>query len=230
MRVFEFDEDREKERYVEIMPVFFRVQHLILMITVGVLFLSGFTVLFHRTRASELLVAMEGGVEVRGLLHRSAAVVLLFLVLYHLYYILFSREGREEFQKLKLQKKDIADFIGVLRFSLRLSDVYPDLDRYSYKEKFQYWGVNTGLLIMILSGFILWFETASMLLFPKWVLDIVLIIHGYEGMIVFIILLFWHLYNVHCSPGNFPMNRVWITGKVDRELYSRDRRGYTGKK
>lgn len=228
--MFDFEEDREKDTYIEIMPLFFRLQHLILMITVIVLALSGFTILFHRTGASEMLVAMEGGFEMRGLLHRSSAIVLVALMFYHLFYVLFTREGREEFKKLKLKKKDFADFSGVIRFALRLGDVYPALDRYSYKEKFQYWGVNTGLMVMILSGLILWFETASMRIFPKWFLDIILIIHGYEGMIVFIILLLWHLYNVHFSPGNFPMSRVWITGKIDREILLKDRPGFAEKK
>ncbi len=230
MKVFDFEEDREKDTYIEIMPLFFRLQHLILMITVIVLALSGFTILFHRTGASEILVAMEGGFEMRGLLHRSSAIVLVALIFYHLFYVLFTREGREEFEKLKLKKKDFTDFYDVIRFALRLGDDYPDLDRYSYKEKFQYWGVNAGLMVMVLSGLILWFESVSMQVFPKWFLDIILIIHGYEGMIVFIILLLWHLYNVHFSPGNFPMNRVWITGKIDREILLKDRPGFAEKK
>lgn len=230
MKVLEFEEERESEKYIEIMPLFFRVQHLILMITVIVLSLSGFTILFHRTGVSEMLVAMEGGFELRGLLHRSSAVVLMFLMFYHFFYVLFTREGREEIRKLKLSKKDVTDFIEVIKYDLRLTDVYPPLDRYSYKEKFQYWGVNTGLFIMVLSGFILWFESLSMQVFPKWFLDVIVIIHGYEGMIVFIILLLWHLYNVHLSPGNFPMNKVWITGKVDRETFLKERPGFSEKK
>lgn len=231
MKVFDFEEDREEEResYVEIMPLFFRVQHLILMVTVIVLSLSGFTILFHRAGASELILAMEGGFKVRSLLHRSSAVVLLFLMLYHVFYVFFSREGREEFRKLKLKKKDFADFVDTLKYDIRLSDTYPVLNRYSYKEKFQYWGVNAGLLIMVFSGLILWFESVSMQVFPKWFLDIIVIVHGYEGMIMFIILLFWHLYNVHFSPGHFPMSKVWITGKVDREKFLRDRPGFAEK-
>lgn len=226
MKVFEFRGEKEEHKYVEIMPVFMRAQHLLLMITVILLSITGFSILFHRTVASEILVAMEGGFRMRGLLHRAGAVMLLLLVLYHLFYIFYTREGSEEFRKLIIRKKDLADFVQMMKFDLRVTDSYPTLGRYCYKEKFQYWGVNIGLMIMILSGIILWFESGSMRIFPKWVLDVTMIIHGYEGMIVFIILLFWHMYNVHFSPGNFLRNNVWITGKVDRERLSRERTGY----
>ena len=52
---------------------------------------------------------------------------------------------------------------------------------------------------------------------PKFMLDLTLVIHGYQGLLIFVILLFWHLYIVHLHPSVFPMNPAWLTGKVDSE-------------
>lgn len=229
MKVFEFEEYTDEDKYVEIMPLFFRLQHFLLIICVAILSLTGFSIFFHRTGAGELLVSLEGGFRARGLLHRGAAITLLLLAVYHIYYIFFTLEGSREFEKLKIRGKDVQDLKGVIKFSLGLTDTYPALPRYSYKEKFQYWGVNLGLLVMIITGFFLWFESASMQIFPKWVFDVVMITHGYEGLIVFLILLLWHMYNVHLSPGNFPMSRTWITGKADRAKLAKERPGFAYK-
>jgi len=56
-----------------------------------------------------------------------------------------------------------------------------------------------------------------MIFFPKIVLDLAIIIHGYQGLLAFAVLFLWHLYNVHLHPSVFPMNPSWITGKVSAE-------------
>ncbi len=226
MKIFDFKEDRGGDTYIEIMPLFFRIQHLLLIILVVILSLTGLSIFFHRTGIARMLVKMEGGFMMRGLLHRAAAVCFMFLLAYHIFYILFTREGKREFARLKLRRKDFTDLVQIIKFDLAMSDEYPELGRYSYREKFQYWGVGAGLIIMVFTGFILWFETASMRALPRWILDITVIVHGFEGLIVFIILLFWHLYNVHLSPGNFPINSTWITGKTDGAKYRKKRPNY----
>ena len=74
-----------------------------------------------------------------------------------------------------------------------------------------------GLAMMILTGFILWFETLSMAIMPKWVIDVTFVAHGYEDLLAFLVLFLWHMYNVHLNPSVFPMDKTWITGKISLE-------------
>ena len=67
---------------------------------------------------------------------------------------------------------------------------------------------------MAVTGFLLWFETPTMEVFPKWVIDLTRVVHSWEGVLIFIILILWHLYQVHLSPGSFPMNYAWLDGKI----------------
>ncbi|HEU5359659.1 MAG TPA: cytochrome b/b6 domain-containing protein [Candidatus Deferrimicrobiaceae bacterium] len=203
--------------YVERMSILFRVQHLLLMVTLLVLALTGFALMYHENRLAQALIGLEGGVMNRGIIHRAAAVFLMAQLVYHAFYMLFSREGKQELQEVWLTRSDFEDFLQAMRYNLRMSDTYPRFGKYGYKEKFQYWGATIGVFLISVTGFVLWAETFSMKFFPKFVLDLTLIIHGYQGLLIFVILLFWHLYIVHLHPSVFPMNKAWLTGKVDAE-------------
>jgi len=68
--------------------------------------------------------------------------------------------------------------------------------------------------VMIFSGFFMWNVELSLRLFPLWVHDIFIIIHGYEAILAFLAVIIWHMYNVHLSPEVFPMSKVWLNGKI----------------
>ena len=90
----------------------------------------------------------------------------------------------------------------------------PEFGRYNFIEKFEYLGVAWGSLIMIASGFFMWNVELSLRLFPLWVHDIFIIVHGYEAILAFLTIIIWHMYNVHFNPEVFPMSRVWLNGRI----------------
>ncbi|MGZ8432077.1 MAG: formate dehydrogenase subunit gamma [Candidatus Deferrimicrobiaceae bacterium] len=210
-------EESRSPVYVERMSVLFRMQHMLLIISLLVLAVTGFALMYHENRLAQVLISLEGGVMSRGIIHRLAAVFLMAQLVYHAFYMLFSREGKRELKEVWLTRRDFDDFLLAMRFNLGMGNEYPRFGKYGYKEKFQYWGATTGVFLISVTGVILWAETISMKFLPKFVLDLTLIIHGYQGLLIFIILLFWHLYIVHLHPSVFPMNPAWLTGKVDAE-------------
>ena len=209
-------ESRESASVVR-MSLMFRIQHILLMGTLLVLALTGFALMYHDNWLGSALIRLEGGVLFRGFIHCTAAVLLMAQMVFHAFYMLFTREGKREFKDFLLGKKDFADFSQAIRFNLGTASEYPRFGKYGYKEKFQYWGATVGTLLISVTGVILWAENISMKILPKIFLDITLIIHGYQGLLAFVILLFWHVYNEHLHPSVFPMNRAWLTGKVDAE-------------
>ncbi len=204
------------------MPVMFRVQHLLLMVTLLVLALTGFALMYHENRLGQALIRLEGGVLYRGFLHRMAASLLMAQLVFHAFYMLFTREGRKELGQFFLGRQDFADFLQAIRYNLGTAAEYPRFARYGYKEKFQYWGATIGIFLISVTGVILWSENTSMRFLPKFVLDVTLIVHGYQGLLAFVILLFWHLYNEHLNPSVFPMNPAWLTGRVDADWLRRE--------
>ena len=68
--------------------------------------------------------------------------------------------------------KDLTDLIAQMKFFIGRSDEPARFGRFSYIEKFDYWAVYWGCVIMIGSGAMLWFEGISLLYIPKYGLDI----------------------------------------------------------
>jgi formate dehydrogenase subunit gamma len=199
------------------LSLLFRMQHLALTLLLTVLAITGFALMYHENSLSQWIIRFEGGIVGRGIVHRIAAVLLMANVIYHAFYMLFSREGKPELRQFFIGRQDIDDFFQSLRYNLGTTKEYPRFGKYGYKEKFQYWGAAVGILLVSLTGIMLWGEEYSMIFFPKVVLDLAVIIHGYQGLLAFAILFLWHLYNVHLHPSVFPMDPSWITGKVSAE-------------
>ncbi|MBP2676035.1 MAG: hypothetical protein H6Q84_2875 [Deltaproteobacteria bacterium] len=204
------------------MTFLFRVQHLLLTVLLLVLALTGFALMFHENPLAQAIIRLEGGVQNRGVVHRVAAVLLLANLVYHAFYMLLTKEGRTEFRDFAIGRRDIDDFFRSMEFNVGLISEYPRIGRYGFKEKFQYWGTAVGIVLIASTGIMLWAETFSMRFFPKFILDLALIIHGYQGLLGFLLLFLWHMYNVHLHPSSFPMNPAWITGKVSAEWMRRE--------
>ncbi|MFQ6617741.1 MAG: cytochrome b/b6 domain-containing protein [Fidelibacterota bacterium] len=191
-----------------------RIQHWVLLISMLVLLLTGLALMFSNTWFGRFMIMIEGGIQTRGLIHRIAAIVLVGLSVYHIFYVMFTEEGHRELMALRPRLRDFRDFFQNLKYNFGMDDEPPKFYKYDFRQKFQYFGVWVGGIIMVVTGFILWFETQSLAIYPKWVIDIIAIIHGWEGVIIFFILLLLHLYNVHLNPDVFPMSRTWLTGKL----------------
>ena len=142
------------------------------MVSVTLLIITGFALKYHNTWLGRFLIFLEGGFEARGTLHRISAVLLFITAVYHLIYIIFTREGRAEFKELLPMKKDFSDFVESVRYDIGKNEKPPMYGRYSYKEKIQYWFFFLFVVLMILSGIVLWFHNYFFGVLPKWFFDL----------------------------------------------------------
>jgi len=187
-----------------------RVQHEILVGSFAVLILTGLPVLFPRISTSLL-----GGVfTIRTFLHHFAGVVLIALSLAHLVYIAFSAEGRRDFLGMLPRWRDVIDVVDFVKYHIGTSDEHPQFDKFDPFEKFEYLAVVWGSAVMIVTGLLMWFFEFTLRFFPKWVYDLIVMVHGYEAVLAFLAVILGHLYNVHLKPEVFPMSRVWLDGQI----------------
>ncbi|UCC44861.1 MAG: cytochrome b/b6 domain-containing protein, partial [Candidatus Zixiibacteriota bacterium] len=109
--------------------------------------------------------------------------------------------------------RDIVDFVRTVLFFVGRRSAGPKFGRFSFIEKFDYWAVYWGMVIMIGSGIIMWFKEW----FPKYLYDIGREAHSDEGLLATLAIVIWHFYNVHFNPDVFPMSWVWWHGKLTED-------------
>jgi formate dehydrogenase subunit gamma len=194
-----------------------RLQHIVLFTSCIVLIVTGMPVKFYDSGWAVWFFDAIGGIERSTQIHRVGAVGLIGVGVYHLIYILFFKHGRWNFGLLVPNLKDARDIAHQMRYFLGRTDERPNFGRFSYVEKFDYWAVYWGMLIMVGSGLLLWFEEISLAVFPKYVVDIANEAHSDEALLATLAIVVWHFYNVHFNPRKFPMNKVWLTGRMTEE-------------
>jgi cytochrome b subunit of formate dehydrogenase len=221
--VREFQRERRRRKRLKVEEDTFerftlnmRIQHVVLFVSCIVLIVTGLPVKFHETGWAAFLFSLFGGIQGTSLLHRVGAVGLIGVGLYHLFYTAFSRQGRRDFWLLLPRAQDLRDLVTMIKFYLGKSQERARFGRFSYVEKFDYWAVYWGMVIMIGSGLLLWFEEISLRFVPKFVIDIAKEAHSDEALLATLAIIVWHFYNVHLNPDKFPMSKVWLTGRITR--------------
>jgi formate dehydrogenase subunit gamma len=208
--------------YVQRFTVSERVTHILLFSSLIILSITGLTLKYHESAFAQWIIRMEGGVLFRGKIHRLAALILMGTFAYHILSIIFSQRAHAFFQDMIFRKGDLGCFVGIFKYNLGLQKELPAFGRFTCIEKFQYWAVGIAVVLLSASGLVLWEETLFMMVFPKWAIDLNHIIHSFEATVGFLVLVVWHLYNVHLNPRVFPMSKVWLTGKISKEELKRE--------
>lgn len=185
--------------------------------SVLLLIFTGLPLKYHEAAWADFVMKIFGGIGVTRILHRIAAALLTGVGVYHLFWILGTREGRRELWYLLPRWKDFKDFLQNIRYFLGLTEERPKFDRFSYIEKFDYWAVYWGMVIMIGSGMILAFFPYLVKVLPKYVFDIAREMHSDEALLATLAIVIWHWYNAHFNPDVFPMNFTIFTGKIPKE-------------
>jgi cytochrome b subunit of formate dehydrogenase len=203
----------------------FRVQHIFLFLSTIALVITGIPLwCMGRTHYawSQTVVAAFGSVEAIRCIHRGAAVVLMLVSVYHLFYTFLTKEGRREFVALLPGIKDVVDVMKNSLYFLGLSKQRPRFGRYAYHEKFDYWAVYWGCVIMIGTGLILWFPEQTGKYTPWLTYQLAAEIHADEAILATLALFIWHFYNVHFNPSRFPGSMMWWHGRISREEMMHD--------
>ena len=213
-------EEKRKEKHGEEGEMFqrfnrnFRFQHMVMFSSVILLIITGMPIKFPDYVLSRWVVSLWGGIYNSTIVHRIGALMLVYFMVHHMLYTILSRDGRRDFVLLIPMPKDIRDAVQNIRYFLGKVNEKPKFGRFSYIEKFDYWAVYWGCIIMIGSGAFLWGESLALKYFPKYVLDIAHEMHSDEALLATLAIVIWHFYNVHFNPERFPGTLMWWHGQI----------------
>ena len=122
------------------------------------------------------------------------------------------------------QPRDVVQLVQQIRWFLGAGP-QPRFEHFTYWEKFDYWAVLWGTLLMGAAGLILWFPQAASRVLPGWMFNVALFVHGAEATLAIGFIFVIHFFNGHLRPGKFPMDLVIFTGSVSGDELREERAG-----
>ncbi|MCL4515499.1 MAG: cytochrome b/b6 domain-containing protein [Firmicutes bacterium] len=205
-----------------------RVQHLVLLTTfLGAAF-TGMPLKYKTSWWAAPLMSTYGGVWIAGRIHRFFAATMLLLSVFHLgylaYYMLVKRISPFK-MPLFPTWNDVKQVGQNLAYFLGLRKERPAFTKFAYYEKFDYWAVFWGIVIIGGSGLVLWFPTLATRVLPGIAVNVALIMHSDEALLAVLAIFIWHFYNVHWNPDIFPMNWTMFTGRISLARLKEEHRG-----
>lgn len=196
-----------------------RFEHWLLVLTFAVLLMTGLSQKYDDAAFSATVMDLLGGVSNARFLHRIAATVFVIESALHVGVIGWSILKRRFRPTMLITPQDFRDAINMLRYSVGLIPDRPRFDRYDYRQKFEYWGILFGAIIMIATGVVLWFPAEVTRVLPGELVPAAKEAHSGEALLAMLVVLLWHFYDVILSPAVLPLDTAMITGKISRERF-----------
>jgi formate dehydrogenase gamma subunit len=201
-----------------------RLEHFVVMTTFVLLALTGFPQKFYEADSSRFLVKIFGGLDGARLVHRVSGFLFAALTFFHLAAAILSTLQNRMRMTLVPDRQDFKDAVQQLRYYLGLGEEEARFDRFDYRQKFEYWGLVLGGLVMIATGFILYFPMFVARFLPGELIPMAKVAHSNEGLMAFLVVITWHIYNAHLAPGIFPFDPAIFTGKISLERLKHEHR------
>ncbi|MCU0452933.1 MAG: cytochrome b/b6 domain-containing protein [Bacteroidetes bacterium] len=158
------------------------------------------------------LAPWEG--DLRSFLHRSAGVAMIAASFWHIYYVFATERGRQLIFDLMPTSLDLKEMIAQMRYNFGFSNDRPQLGRFSYIEKAEYWALVWGTVVMTATGIFMWFDNTFINLLTKQGYDIARTIHFYEAWLATLAIIVWHFYFVIFNPEAYPINLAFLKGTI----------------
>jgi len=206
------------------------ILHVMVVVSFLGLAATGMTLKFSYLGWAQLMSRLLGGFESAGYIHRICAVITFLYFGTHLVDLIRSKIRRRITWRQLLfgpgsmlpNMNDWRDLKGTLKWFIGLGR-RPDYGRWTYWEKFDYFAVFWGVVIIGSTGLMLWFPEVFTRFLPGWIINVASIVHSDEALLASAFIFTVHFFNTHFRPDKFPMDTVIFTGRVPIEELRLDR-------
>ncbi len=220
---------RGEKLYQRFTP-FQRMLHMVMLLSFFTLAITGMVLKFSYTGWAQFTASIIGGFVTTGVLHRVGAITLLAIFAVHLWDVKRQKErsGKSWRQvvfgadSLVFNRNDLTEFIGSWKWFLGFGP-RPRYGRYTYWEKFDYFAVFWGMIVIGISGLMLWFPELFTYVLPGRSINIATIIHSDEALLAVAFIFTVHFFNTHFRLDKFPMDPVIFTGRVALDELKHDK-------
>ena len=192
-----------------------RIAHALLLASFSLLGLTGLPQKFAMAGWAQAMIAFFGGIETTRMIHHVSAIVLMLLAIYHFldtgYKIFVRRTSLSMLPNLK----DVKDALQAFVYNLGFGKSRPQMGRYTFEEKAEYWALIWGTVIMAITGFMMWNPISTSKFLPGEIIPAAKAAHGGEALLAVMAIVVWHMYGVHIKKFNKAM---WTGKQTENEM------------
>jgi formate dehydrogenase gamma subunit len=190
-----------------------QIEHWLLTAAFTTLAVTGLSQKFAATGWGDRIIALLGGIETTRIIHRWAAIAIIAISLYHIIAVAYRVLVLQSRLTMLPSLKDVRDALDALRYNLGLAKNWPKMPRFNFGEKMEYWAMVWGMVLMGITGFMLWNPIATTRWLPGDFVPAAKVAHGAEAVLAVLAIIVWHSYNVHLKT----FNKSMFTGRLDEE-------------
>ena len=200
-------------RTYERFPLARRIEHLVMLLSFTTLALTGLPQKFSSSNLSIAFVYVLGGIETLRAIHHFAAIVMMLGTAWHI--LVFGYMGYVRRTRLTMLPtlQDVKDGWQALMYNIGRTKTPPQMGRYTFEEKMEYWAFVWGAIVMGATGFMMWNPLSTLRFLPGEAIPAAKAAHGGEALLAVLAIIIWHMYGVHVKRFNKSM---W-TGKMSEE-------------
>ena len=164
--------------------------------------------------AARAIIDFLGGIGTTRIVHRTAGVLFVALMLMHVTKAVVKAVREHRLPVMVPIRQDFEDVLQTFRHYL-FGAPMPKVGKFDFSEKFEYWGLFLGGIVMSTTGTALMFPELMSQYIPGIIIATMRLMHGLEGTLAVLVVILWHSYGVIFRPEVFPLDTSIFTGKMD---------------
>jgi len=199
-----------------------RLFHLGVIILFMLLSVTGMAWMYIETEWGKGLAAIFGGYQTTLWVHKIAGLVMLAGFVLHIVYLIAKidwsnlKESLFGPDSLTFLPSDVSDFFRHIGWIFGLCKA-PKFERWGWWEKLDYWAVWWGLIIVGITGLMLYDPLLSAEYMPGWLFNVALWVHRIEALLAMGHIFTVHFFIEHWRPNVFPFSPTMFDGGLSIE-------------
>jgi cytochrome b subunit of formate dehydrogenase len=195
-------------------PLARRIEHFTMLLSFTTLALTGLPQKFPTAGLSVFVVNLLGGIENLRLVHHTAAIIMMLGTIWHLMVFGYMAYVRRVRLSMLPSLQDVKDGVQALLYNIGFAKSFPQMGRYTFEEKMEYWAFVWGTAVMVATGFMMWNPLATVkILHAGEIIPAAKAAHGGEAVLAVLAIILWHMYGVHIKR----FNKSMFTGKMSEQ-------------
>jgi len=190
-----------------------RIEHVIMLLSFATLGLTGLPQKYAAHPSAVAFISFLGGIENLRAIHHSAATVMMLGTIFHIivagYKIFVERRRMTMLPVLQ----DARDALIALLYNVGLKKSRPQMGRFTFEEKAEYWAFVWGTVVMGFTGFLMWNPVTAARFLPGEFIPAAKAAHGGEALLAVLAIIVWHMYGVHIKH----FNKAMWTGRLTED-------------